>query len=234
VRELDVDILAGNPFLDRNDIAVRVATREITIGGSDTFTYSREASKSASSIRRTQATVLRSPCQTVVLPGEYLELETPEDLDPDSEWLLEPRSDTAVNSKQKPERAWPEHQEILSVGNTLRVVNSSTEPILLRRNEHFCQIRKSDTPSTPTHQDTALDSGLTPAQKPSQPFSSGVSVDPDKLTSPAIRQQFHNINLQYDDIFNLTIPKYNGASGKIQAVVNNYPSRTRMSSSNST
>ena len=39
VRQLDVDILAGNPFLAINDIAIRPAKREILIGGTDVVHY---------------------------------------------------------------------------------------------------------------------------------------------------------------------------------------------------
>ena len=39
VRQLDVDILAGNPFMVRNNIAVRPAHRKIIIGGSDVVHY---------------------------------------------------------------------------------------------------------------------------------------------------------------------------------------------------
>ena len=35
VRQLDVDILAGNPFMVRNDIGVRPAKRQIVIGDTD-------------------------------------------------------------------------------------------------------------------------------------------------------------------------------------------------------
>ena len=35
VRQLDVDILTGNPFLAKIDIAIRPAKREILIGGTD-------------------------------------------------------------------------------------------------------------------------------------------------------------------------------------------------------
>ena len=35
VRQLDIDILAGNPFMVRNDIGVRRAKRQIEIGGTE-------------------------------------------------------------------------------------------------------------------------------------------------------------------------------------------------------
>ena len=37
VRQLDVDILASNPFIVRNDIGVRPAKRQIEIGGSEIY-----------------------------------------------------------------------------------------------------------------------------------------------------------------------------------------------------
>ena len=56
VRQLDVDILAGNPFLSKNDIAIRPAKRKILIGGTDVVHYGQPAkSIPHSAARRTQS-----------------------------------------------------------------------------------------------------------------------------------------------------------------------------------
>ena len=39
VEDLDVDILAGTPFMSVNDIAVRPARRQVILGDGSTFTY---------------------------------------------------------------------------------------------------------------------------------------------------------------------------------------------------
>ena len=112
VRQLDVDILAGNPFLAKNDIAIRPTKREILIGGTDVVQYGTPVKVTPhSTARRTQSFLLRSPQQTVVLPGDYLQLTTPLESDPDSLWALEQRLDSLANLPRKPAAAWPQPQD---------------------------------------------------------------------------------------------------------------------------
>ena len=133
VEQLDVDVLAGQPFCVANDVAVRPAKCQIIIQDQDVVLYNSQAHKPAS-VRRTQAYILRSPTQTVLLPGEFVQLPTPKGTDSDCEWALEPRWDCPSNKNNKPEKAWPPAQEICSVGNTIRVTNATDHPITLKRN----------------------------------------------------------------------------------------------------
>ena len=72
VKQLDVDILAGNPFLVRSDIAVHPYKKQIIIGDADIVHYGTEGGKtSKSSERRTQAFLLRNHQKTFVLPEHY-------------------------------------------------------------------------------------------------------------------------------------------------------------------
>ena len=85
---LDVDILAGIPFMEINDIAIRPSKRQIVIGGNTTYGC---GSESASTITACRVHVLRAPAQpTTVWPGEYIEFEVHEDL-AGTELALEPR-----------------------------------------------------------------------------------------------------------------------------------------------
>lgn len=68
VNDLDVDILAGIPFMATNDIAIRPAKLEITIRDNDKIHYGvSKTNPSSNHIRRTQAFVVRAePVSTVV------------------------------------------------------------------------------------------------------------------------------------------------------------------------
>lgn len=106
VRQLDVDILAGNPFLARNDIGIRPARRQIVIGGSDVIHYGTASKHTTQpAVRRTQSFLLRNPQRTVILPGEYVQLDTPCDSDPDTLWALEPRLDCPSNTPAQGRRS---------------------------------------------------------------------------------------------------------------------------------
>ena len=108
VHHLDVDILAGSPFMVRNDISVCPAKRQIEIGGSEIISYSSPFRHTRQpNVRRTQSFLLRNQNRTVVLPGEYLQFSTPSDADSDTLWALEPRLDCPSNMQRKLEDAWP-------------------------------------------------------------------------------------------------------------------------------
>ena len=80
VDNLDVDILAGTPFMSVNDIAIRPAKRLITLGDGSAITYGSPKGPSTSNAVR-RAHVLRAPTSsTTVWPGEFIELTLPKDI----------------------------------------------------------------------------------------------------------------------------------------------------------
>ncbi len=86
VEELDVDVLAGTPFMAINDISVRPSRHQISIQDSHVTYYGTDFTDTAHNrVRRTQSQVLRAPsASTVVWPGDYLELELPAQIEPDA------------------------------------------------------------------------------------------------------------------------------------------------------
>ena len=85
VRQQDVDILVGNPFMVRNDIGVRPAKRQIEIGGTAIISYSSPSRHTRQpNVWRTQSFLLRNPIRTVVLPGKYVQFSTPSEADSDN------------------------------------------------------------------------------------------------------------------------------------------------------
>ena len=102
VRQLDVDILAGNPFMVRNDIGVRPAKRQIAIGDTEIINYGSSSRHTRQpNVRRIQSFLLCNPNRTVVLPGDYVQFSTPSDSDSDTWWALEPRLDSPSNMPRK-------------------------------------------------------------------------------------------------------------------------------------
>jgi hypothetical protein len=79
----------------------------------------------------TANTVLRAPpINTLVMPGDFIELTVPNDAQPDCQYALEPKYDSAVNRGRK--LGWPLHQEVIAVGNNVRVTNFTHE--LVKKN----------------------------------------------------------------------------------------------------
>jgi hypothetical protein len=50
-----------------------------------------------------------------------------------------------------------------------------------------------------------------------------VSVDPDQLLPPEVREKFHELLKQYSEVFNPKFRSYNGALGPFKAKVNMGP-----------
>ena len=143
VSGLDVDVLAGTPFMATNDISIRPAMQQITIKGTSVTYYSPTSSDSHHHhVRRTQAHLLRAPAvASVIWPGEYLEMSIPKELEPDISLALEPRPDYTKHDKN-----WPRPHILEAVAGRVRILNDSTEPKTIARHEHFCQVRETRTP----------------------------------------------------------------------------------------
>ena len=96
VDDLDVDVLAGTPFLIANDIT---ALCQVRIQDSEVIHYNPVSESTGShAVRRAQSYVLRaSSSATVVWPGEYVELAVPSDLGDDCVLALQPRTDTPIS-----------------------------------------------------------------------------------------------------------------------------------------
>ena len=91
VTNLDVDALAGTPFMEENNISVRPAKRQVIIGDGPIYSHGSQHPTAVSSAAR-RAIVLRSPpTSSTIWPGEFMEVELPADSPPDSEYALEPR-----------------------------------------------------------------------------------------------------------------------------------------------
>ena len=60
VENLDVDVLAGTPFMETNDIAVRPAKRQVILGDGSILNYGSHQPAAVNSAAR-RAIVLRSP-----------------------------------------------------------------------------------------------------------------------------------------------------------------------------
>ncbi|CAB3998268.1 Retrovirus-related Pol poly from transposon opus [Paramuricea clavata] len=97
VNNLDVNVLAGTPFIVTNDISIRPSKQQITIKGTDVTHYNTHLpNRKEHLVRRTQAYVLQAPpTPTVIWPGAYLEIPIPREIDPDSTLAVEPRPDCA-------------------------------------------------------------------------------------------------------------------------------------------
>ena len=129
--------------MESNDVSIRPAKRIISLVDGTTCTYgTTDTALNRHAIRR--AHVLRAPyTNTTVWPGEFVEVNLPADLFiEDSTFGLEPRFDSNGNKSVRDDDAWPQPSLITSIDGLLRMPNLTNTTRVLKKNEHFCQIRE--------------------------------------------------------------------------------------------
>ena len=225
VENLDVDVLAGTPFMESNDIAVRPAKRQVILGDGTIHNYGSQQPVTINSTAR-RAIVLRSPpTATTIWPGEFLELGLPSDAPPDSVYALEPRTDAPSVRKLTASQLWPQPTMVSSVAGKIRIPNLTPEPHFLKRNEHFCQVHAVYTPealSTNT-QLPVSPPPKPPVHQPNTKHSVNVALDPNNVLPQDVRAKFTSLLDEYDHIVDPNIKGYNGAEGPFEARVNMGP-----------
>lgn len=212
VEELDVDVLAGTPFMYINDVAIRPAKSEISVKNSLHITYGHRPTPQSthSSIRRTQ--VLRGPSTScTVWPGEFVEVPVPEEFH-DSVFSIEPR----VESKSS--QSWLQPEIIQSVGDAIRIMNNTCSPQQITRHDHFAQI----TPIVQVPLDSTPCPVSTMKTRTVNTTSHSHEIQLDHLPTEE-QHQFQSLHATYDTVFAPDLPGYNGASGKFEAIINMGP-----------
>jgi len=217
VEDLNVEVLAGTPFMETNNVAVRPAKREVHLGNGSVYTYgSRSPPSPFPTIRR--AFVLRAPAPSkTVWPGKFVEVRLPDDAPRDSEYALEPRTNAPSLHNLKPSQLWPQPSVVSSVARAIHIPNLSNEPRTLKHHEHFCQVipvfEPKEVPPT----------GAPPAQLPLPPsnarYSASVQVDPDRILPQVVRANFQSLLKEYDSVFDPQLPGYNRSTGPYKAIV---------------
>lgn len=109
VEDLDVEVLGGTLFMELNDITVRLAKRGVILGDGTRYSYGSHSNIGTNVISRYAFLVRAPPSTQTIWPGEYLEVELPDDAPPDSEYALEPpRTDTTSARRLTTSQIWPE------------------------------------------------------------------------------------------------------------------------------
>ena len=215
VENLDVDVLAGIPFMETNDISIRPARRQVLIGDS-VCSYGGDIGQPTNahhSVRR--AHVLRATASTTLWPGDFIELDVPESTsDLDSTYAVEPH-ETDQNS------SWLQPDIIHSVANKIRILNLSGDVHVIKKNDHLCRVRGVFVPDTVPSGDPLSCQAAT--MKPSVPHSSAVTIDPDNILPDKEREEFTRVIRENDDVFNPSIKGYNGHAGRFEAKINMGP-----------
>ncbi len=142
---IDCDILAGCPFCEENAVDVFPRRREISIGdGKDcppvVIAYGSQPASIQHDIYRVESTLVRNNSPQVILPGEFVELKSPDYQRYEGEVALEPRMDSPLNG------TWPECAITRVINGVIRIPNNTEQLIELRKSAHLGHIRRVTTP----------------------------------------------------------------------------------------
>ena len=223
VEDIDVDILAGVPFMIKNDITVRPAKFQISFndGTSCFYNHDENRSKDRPLVCLSQSHILRAPPKTTTIwPGEYIELELPDSFPEDTLVALEPRNNKSYDNENE---VWPVPNIVTPVARKIRIPNLTSSPKILKRNEHFSQIHTV----IQNVEDKVYVENTVTVRKSSSKISSSytdITVDPESYLHPSVKQAFLDLHKEFKDtVFDKSIGCYNGSFGPVKGVVNMGP-----------
>ena len=130
VTRLNDDVLAGMPFLVKNDVGIRPSKSLIIIDGTEKVKFDAQG-RCEPMIRRTSSYLLKAPKnRSVVLHGEALTVDIPEEAPEGESWAVEPRFDHTPFQ-------WFSPQEVTESNRQIELVNSTNEPVTIGKHAHI-------------------------------------------------------------------------------------------------
>ena len=208
-RKMDTDVLAGIPFIAKNNISIHPARNVVMINDSS---YPYGSSSARAHVARVQTSLARhNTVRETVWPGEYFEASC--DIDPceDTEVAVEPHCSTSLSI--------PPVMTTCLKGR-IRLTNTSNRPIVVGKDAHVAQVTRSiecdDLPSSYSMPDESASSFTL-----SKRNASLISINPSKLSEVASwTQKYDSLHHDFEHVFSDQFPGYNGHSGNIEASVN--------------
>ena len=153
-----------------------------------------------------------------------MEVNLPADLFiEDSTFALEPRLDSNGNKSVRDYDAWPQPSLITSIDGLLRIPNLTNTTRVLKKNEHFCQIREVFVPdivANNLHTHVISQAVHTQSREVHTGHSASVQIDPESKLYPEERASFRSILDEYDEVFDPNYAGYNGHVGPFEALFN--------------
>ena len=185
--------------------------------------------------------LLRSPEPITVFPGDFYEMEAPQELSSmgDCNVLVTPRvtkgqkfSYVYDNNQICELRPFPAPTMTSIISGKIRIENPSLMPVTIPRNEHIADVRllSNDAPAKSSPQvsfikekggPTVPMSSLYPKPKPTVPVCQvdKVVVDPGNTMTDTQRQSVKAVLEEYKQVFSSRAGRYNGVLGNLNARV---------------
>ena len=210
VRGLESEILAGIPFMLRNDIAIRPARSEIMIGDRKIVYDSNSRIHRQGHCKRVFSAPVICDMPSTLFPSESIEIPC-NNTQIDGSVFIEPYFD------------WISPELVRCVDGKVRITNSSNLPVTLNPN----QIVPNSTSASDVYL-PALPASDTPLTAPTKSFSSGSHSNIEKLKfnpqsqpiDSSWKSKFKKLHITHSAVFEDDLPGYNGRFGQVSAFVN--------------
>ena len=162
-----------------------------------------------------QYTLARAVCSVVILPGEQINFELPQDLKYASHVAISPRPGT-VN--------WllPKVHEVFN--GQVCLTNSSPNPVTVKKADHLADIRDTTPFPSPrqsnwsknfNHPDKFQYAELAPRNEDPNTYLHLLQVDPDNVLSNDDKEIFHVLHRRFAHLFTPQPGRYNGNYGHV-------------------
>ena len=208
VTNLDTEILGGTPFQKTNCIMTDFVNENIIInqpGQRCTFPFTKRQTSSIGAVTR----LLRVLQETILAPDESLTMKVDSDLNRNQCFIVEPRLENKVN--------WPPTQEIIAVGNKIKIKNDLDHLVVIPKNT-MIQIRQT-IDVDPVEAQKILAESDKPIKKELDykcDFKKVVIDEGKQLSDESVRRSKEIIE-KHCKVFGNDIPGYNGAMGNFEA-----------------
>ena len=216
------DLLVGMPFLKENDIAIRPATNQLIINGTEFVPYDPVRKVQTNQISRITQFTVQSPVRQIILPGESAKFPLPGIPDNQSV-LIEARWDSKCNkSATKDSELWPSPQIVSISDGSINLPNHTPNPITVNKAEHFCQIHPQvqvDAKYLNQEESQPVLTNATSEVKNSK-YSTNVVLNQDKILKPTEELPLNDLLNTYDKVFSPVTSHYNGKMGPCFVEVN--------------
>ena len=216
------DLLVGMPFLKENDIAIRPATNQLIINGTEFVPYDPVRKVQTNQISRITQFTVQSPVRQIILPGESAKFPLPGIPDNQSV-LIEARWDSKCNkSATKDSELWPSPQIVSISDGSINLPNHTPNPITVNKAEHFCQIHPQvqvDAKYLNQEESQPVLTNATSEVKNSK-YSTNVVLNQDKILKPTEQLPLNDLLNTYDKVFSPVTSHYNGKMGPCFVEVN--------------
>jgi hypothetical protein len=105
------------------------------------------------------------------------------------------------------------------VSGTVRLSNISPIPQTVKKHEHVGEISLTYIPEDkPTEELISIKANK--GAEIHYDHTADISVDPDNILSPSMKEKFHSLHQSYKEVFIPEYPEYNHAFGQYEAVMN--------------